>query len=61
MVRIMAGTLLYVSDGKIAVEDVPSIIESKDRTAAGLTMPPDGLYLNRVIMKQSALTEDEKE
>ncbi len=61
MVRIMAGTLLYVSDGKIGVDEVPAILESKDRTAAGLTMPPDGLYLNRVVMKQSALTEDETE
>ena len=30
MVRIMAGTLLYVSNGKILPEDVPDIIASKD-------------------------------
>lgn len=48
MVRIMAGTLLYVNNGRIAVNDIPRIIESKDRTTAGITAPPDGLYLNRV-------------
>ncbi len=48
MVRIMAGTLLYVNNGKIVASDIPDIIKSKDRTRAGITAPPDGLYLNRV-------------
>ncbi len=48
MVRIMAGTLLYVNNGRISVDDIPRIIESKDRKTAGITAPPDGLYLNRV-------------
>ena len=48
MVRIMAGTLLYVNNGKISKDDIPKIIESKDRTRAGITAPPDGLYLNKV-------------
>jgi tRNA pseudouridine38-40 synthase len=48
MVRIMAGTLLYVNNGKINAEDIPKIIESKDRTQAGITAPPEGLYLNKV-------------
>lgn len=48
MVRIMAGTLLYVANGKIKVEDIPAIIESGDRTRAGVTAIPDGLYLNKV-------------
>ncbi|MBR0536351.1 MAG: tRNA pseudouridine(38-40) synthase TruA [Clostridia bacterium] len=48
MVRIMAGTLLYVAMGKINPSDIPSIIESKDRTRAGITLAPDGLYLNKV-------------
>lgn len=49
MVRIMAGTLLYVNNGKISPEDIPEIIKSKDRTRAGITAPPDGLYLNKVF------------
>ena len=51
MVRIIAGTLIYVSEGKIAPADIPSIIESRDRTKSGMTLPPDGLYLNRVVYK----------
>ena len=45
MVRIIAGTLLYVGLGKIAPEAIPDIIHSKDRTKAGKTMPPQGLIL----------------
>lgn len=48
MVRIMAGTLLYVANGKIKADDIPSVIESGDRTKAGITAIPDGLYLNKV-------------
>ncbi len=48
MVRIMAGTLLYVNNGKIEVDDIPGIIEQGDRTKAGITAVSDGLYLNKV-------------
>ncbi len=49
MVRIMAGTLLDVSSGKIAYDEIPVIIDSKKRENAGFTAPPDGLYLSRVF------------
>lgn len=55
MVRIMAGTLLYVANGKINAEDIPAIIESGDRTKAGITAIPDGLYLNKVYYGGEAL------
>jgi len=48
MVRIIAGTVLYVGLGKIAADDVPGIILSCDRTRAGKTMPPEGLTLVEV-------------
>lgn len=48
MVRIIAGTLLEVGTGKIKPEEIPAIIESKDRTKAGRTLPPQGLYLLNV-------------
>ena len=48
MVRIMAGTLLYVNMGKIDKDNIPDIINSRDRTRAGITAIPDGLYLNKV-------------
>ena len=49
MVRIMVGTLLRVAQGKFKPDDIPKIIEAKDRKAAGPTAPPWGLYLNRVF------------
>ncbi len=48
MVRIIAGTLVDVGLGKIKAEDIPKIIEGKDRTKAGKTLPPQGLMLIRV-------------
>lgn len=49
MVRIMTGTLLRVQQGKFSPEDIPGILEAKDRSAAGPTAPACGLYLNRVF------------
>ena len=48
MVRIIAGTLIEVGIGKILPEEIPEIITSKDRTRAGKTLPPNGLYLVQV-------------
>ena len=48
MVRIIAGTIVDIGLGKINVDDLPSIIESGDRTLAGKTLPPHGLYLVEV-------------
>ncbi len=45
MVRIIAGTLAYVGDGRIDERDVADIIASCDRTRAGITAPPHGLYM----------------
>lgn len=49
MVRIMVGTLLRVQQGKLCPEDIPGIIQARDRRAAGPTAPACGLYLNRVF------------
>lgn len=48
MVRIMVGTLVTLGRGKIAVADLKEIVEAKDRTTAGLTAPPQGLFLEEV-------------
>ena len=45
MVRIIAGTLMEVGRGHISPDDIPSIIEAKDRTKAGPTAPAHGLCL----------------
>ncbi|MCL2052891.1 MAG: tRNA pseudouridine(38-40) synthase TruA [Oscillospiraceae bacterium] len=49
MIRIIAGTLIFINEGKIAEKAVPGIIAAKDRTKAGKTAPPQGLYLNKVF------------
>ncbi len=49
MVRIMVGTLLPVNRTRLQKGDITRIVESKDRSRAGITVPPDGLYLNRVL------------
>lgn len=45
MVRIIAGTLVDVGRGRIAVDDIPKIIESKRHVGTGKTLDPQGLYL----------------
>ena len=44
----MVGTLLFIAQGKIKKDELPKIIEKKDRTLAGKTASPYGLYLNKV-------------
>ncbi len=48
MVRIMMGTLIAVSEDKIAPNEIEAITLSKDRSRAGITAPAEGLYLNNV-------------
>ncbi len=49
MVRILTGTLIGVAEGKISPEEIDLITESKDRSRAGITVPPTGLFLNKVV------------
>lgn len=49
MVRIMVGTLLSISAGKLPEGAIPSIISSGDRSRAGFTADACGLYLNKVL------------
>ena len=49
MVRIMVGTLLYIGSGKLPRGCIPSLLTSRDRTLGGITVEPQGLYLNRVF------------
>ena len=49
MARGLAGTILDVGRGLITPTQVKDILESKNRDKAGMTLPPHGLYLERVI------------
>lgn len=48
MVRIIAGTLVYVGIGKLTPQDVSRILETGDRKAAGKTLGAKGLTLMSV-------------
>ena len=48
MCRAMVGTMVYASYGKLIPEEIPALLEKRDRRLTGPTMPPQGLYLNRV-------------
>lgn len=48
MVRIIAGTLIRVGEGKISPDDMTSIIEARDRAASGPTAPAHGLSLVKI-------------
>ena len=50
MVRIIAGTLLYVGQGKIDPSEVGNIIDSCDRSLAGKTLPAKRLTLEEVFL-----------
>ena len=49
MVRIMTGTLIDISRGKIPDDSIGGIIDAKNRFAAGRTAPANGLYLNKIF------------
>ena len=51
MVRNIVGTLVEVGLRKIASQNVREILQSKDRSRAGATAPPQGLFLMDVTYK----------
>ncbi|CAM4407674.1 tRNA pseudouridine(38-40) synthase TruA [Zobellia roscoffensis] len=55
MVRAVVGTLLDVGTGKIKVDDVKSIINSKNRSNAGPSVPAKGLYLTSVLYPKKSI------
>ena len=48
MVRAIVGTMVYAAHGKLCPEDIPQLLETRDRRLTGPTMPPQGLYMNRI-------------
>jgi tRNA pseudouridine38-40 synthase len=48
MVRNIVGTLCYIGAYKIALQDLPAILEGKQRTEAGVTAPAVGLVLKKI-------------
>ena len=48
MARAMAGTVVYAAEGKFLPEEIGEILRRGDRTAAGPTVPPGGLYMTKL-------------
>ena len=48
MVRILTGTLVEVGLGKRKPEEMKTILAAMNREAAGMTAPPEGLFLESV-------------
>lgn len=51
MVRILSGSLLAVGIGEIG--DLKAVLEARNRSLAGETLPPKGLRLHRVYYRES--------
>lgn len=48
-VRIMVGTLVDIGRGLIEEDELKRILDSEDRTRAGVTLSPNGLYLMEIL------------
>lgn len=49
MVRIIAGTVIAIGQGKRQTGSIPQILAARDRKAAGQTAPACGLFLEQVL------------
>tara|TARA_A100001015_G_scaffold125376_1_gene138929 strand:+ start:273 stop:1043 length:771 start_codon:yes stop_codon:yes gene_type:complete len=61
MVRSIVGTLLEIGLKKRPLEDMKLIIESKDRSKAGFSVPAKGLFLTKIIYPSNLYLNNEKE
>jgi tRNA pseudouridine38-40 synthase len=57
MIRIIVGTLLDVNERRIQPDDIPVILESRNRLCAGRTAMAHGLYLNRVFYDEQLIRQ----
>jgi len=57
-VRIIAGTIVKMGDGSWNPNDMEKILKGKNRSLAGPTAPPDGLYLEKVVYPDDFLDND---
>ena len=48
MVRAIVGTMINIGTGKISLADFEKILDSKDRSQAGFSVPAQGLYLTKI-------------
>jgi len=54
MVRNIAGTLVDIGRGRFPVDAIPGMLATRDRACAGITAPPHGLCLERMLLRADA-------
>lgn len=58
MVRVLVAFLIEVGKGKHEPNDVPKLLEDKNRNNVPLTAPPDGLYLEKIYLSPEELIQE---
>jgi tRNA pseudouridine38-40 synthase len=53
MVRAIVGTLIDVGKNRISPEDFIQIIEGKNRSDAGVSVPAHGLFLANIVYPEN--------
>lgn len=61
MVRAMVGTVLYAAEGKLTPDGISEILRRGNRTEAGPTVPPGGLYMTRLWYNEPVGLETDPE
>ncbi len=60
MVRAITGTLLDLGYGRISPDGMKKVIESRDRSLAGMSVPAHGLFLDSVRYPDSIISRGDK-
>ena len=56
MVRAIVGTMIEIGLGKMEVSHLHQVIESKNRSEAGFSVPANGLYLTKIVYPDTIKT-----
>ena len=57
MVRAIVGTLLEIGKGRVKINDLDRIIQSRDRRNAGYSVPAEGLFLVEIVYDKEIFIE----
>ncbi|RIN77493.1 tRNA pseudouridine(38-40) synthase TruA [Staphylococcus simulans] len=58
MVRVLVAFLIEVGKGKRSPDEVPSLLDAKDRNQVPFTAPAEGLYLEKIYLSPESLIQD---
>ncbi len=58
MVRIMVQHLMDIGQGRKEGQDIPDVIQARNREKTGKTAPAEGLYLEKIYLSEEELRAD---